>query len=82
MYYNAQNRDRDVQKYEKNYQTGQAVIRKLCTAMQLSNNIQDIAKSRLIQVLKIKYPEEKPSSNSNNTSNGNGNGNDQQTSQR
>lgn len=50
--------------------------------MQLSNNIQDIAKSRLIQVLKIKYPEEKPSSNSNNTSNGNGNGNDQQTSQR
>lgn len=27
--------------------------------MSLSNNIQDIAKSKLLQVLKVKYPEEK-----------------------
>ena len=57
--YNAQNRDRDIQKYEKNFQVGEAVIKKLCTAMSLSNNIQDIAKSKLLQVLKVKYPEEK-----------------------
>lgn len=57
--FNSYNREKESERYEKNFYRAANVVKELIRTMKLSTHLQEKAESKLIKILKIKYPEEK-----------------------